>query len=148
MSILIPSAVRRQLPSESPRPTPSPRNARSRLVGWTGTPEQSWIPHLGMATIHITIENVRKEYWLQCQPINPLGGMDFTLTALDDHLAEYEVHIDLAKSEWWCTCKGYHHAGHCKHVCAIYTMLEAGRLYIDADFEQTGSSPHQASGLA
>lgn len=116
------STVRRQLPAEAPRPVSSPRSAKSRLVNFVQSlSHPCWHPEHGEGTIHITVDNSRQEYLLKALPL-PESGFDFLLTRLPNEVnpkASYEVHLDPYKGDWWCTCLGFVHCGHCKHCGAF-----------------------------
>jgi hypothetical protein len=54
---------------------------------------------------------------------------------------EYDVNIDLQRGRHSCTCKGNTYSGHCKHVEALVSLIQSGKIDVPTAKPQAPQQP-------
>lgn len=107
---------------------PETKSEKHGAMVWEPSDDQTgYIPTAGVLTL--TGKRTHCRYKVEEFPADHgRGFMLFKVDAGSDETEERYACLVGAHGNRACECKGFIHAGHCKHVTALATLIEAGQL--------------------
>jgi hypothetical protein len=105
-------------------------------------------PVNGTFAVHMTIGTGEKAkhfgYYLTPIPADLGLGFHvekFGVEQIECEPSEYDVNLDLERGYHSCTCKGNTYHGHCKHVEALLSLIQSGKIAVPAPKQPARREP-------